>query len=183
MVYGFAKQHRGFPRVESSPGQGARFELWFPRASDSVLPPRPDAAQLAGRGRGETLLIADDDPGVRRVLEKTLEGAGYVVITAADGAQAVELFARHHAEIALVILDMVMPTMIGTEVVARMLEYAQPRAVLFVSGYLGGTLNHDFDVRVPTWLLAKPWRRETLLERVRSVLDELAAREAQPRGA
>lgn len=172
MVYGFAKQHRGFARVESSLGQGARFELWFPRVSDSVQPPRPDAA-VARRGRGETLLIADDDTGVRRVLEKTLESAGYVVLAAADGPHAVELFRQHHGSIALVVLDMVMPNMSGTEAVSRMLEVAPPRGVLFVSGYLGGTLSHDFDATVPTRLLGKPWRREELLERVRSLLDDL----------
>ncbi len=115
--------------------------------------------------------MADDDAGNRRILQRTLEGAGYEVIVCASGEEALEAWKLHHASIALVLLDMIMPGLGGAEVLQRMVDIAPPPAALIVSGYLGDTMALA-DTGVPTQTLTKPWRRKVLLRRVADLLEE-----------
>ena len=114
MVYGAVQQHRGMIRARSEPGQGTAFEIDLPVAEAAAEAAAP-AASVPASGGAETILIAEDDPLVRTALVRVLTEAGYVVLAAADGEEAVKVFANNADAISLVLLDMMMPKMNGRE--------------------------------------------------------------------
>src|SRR6185369_4692988 len=110
-VHGIVKQHRGAISVTSSPGQGATFRVFFPCTPESVRPLL--AGGLAMPGRGETGLVAEDDPSVRTLVQSVLERNGYRVLVAEDGVSALELARQQKGRIDLLLSDVVMPGMNG----------------------------------------------------------------------
>ena len=171
IVYGFVRQNDGFPRVESTLGVGTSIEMWFPQSSEGVVRSVTASFEVPIPGKGEMILIVDDEPGVLRTLERVLVSSGYRAICAPNGPRAIELWEEYGPEVSLVIVDMVMPGMSGEEVLRRMNEIAAPPAVLIVSGHLGGLLHDANHTAVPTRILAKPWRRDELLRAVQALLD------------
>jgi PAS domain S-box-containing protein len=124
VVYGVAKAHGGWVDVESAPGAG-----------------RADAARHAVRkGGGETLLLADDEPAVRELAKTALEMAGYRVLTACDGAEAVDVFRAAKGRVALAVLDASMPRMSGQQVCEAIRQLDPAVKVLFASGYHSSAL-------------------------------------------
>ena len=173
-VYGIVERHRGHLRVESAPGQGARFEVFLPVAGGHVERP-PPPGQTDVRGGGETVLVAEDQAMVRRAVTSLLEAAGYRVLSAADGEEALALFERHHDQVALALLDVVMPRLDGPHTFQRLRARAPSLPVLFTSGYndaqqLAGLLEGSAGV------LGKPYPPEELLRRIRSALETSPAR-------
>ena len=118
VVYGIVKQHDGFIHVYSEPGKGTTFRIYFPAVD---VP--PDSKVVAARGiipeGSETILLAEDNESVRHLTEQTLISYGYKVLIACDGEEAVDIFRRHGKEIAMAVLDMVMPKMGGEAGVRR----------------------------------------------------------------
>ncbi|MEZ4328274.1 MAG: PAS domain-containing protein [Polyangiales bacterium] len=171
MVYGFATQHGGFVRATSELGHGATFEVWIPVRVDAEGTSEAGADVAVPLGKGETVLVADDDKAVRHVMQRTLERGGYKVLCAADGLEAVALWQEHHADVGVVILDLVMPHAGAHEVLAEMLKVRAPARVMVVSGYLGSALNDELEMPVPTVTMSKPWQRDHLLGTVRRLLD------------
>ncbi|HEX8358973.1 MAG TPA: response regulator, partial [Longimicrobium sp.] len=135
IVYGIVKQSGGAVRVFSRPGAGTTIRLLFPRAATQPL------ADLAGmpaapmRGWSGTVLLVDDDPAVRRATHRMLERAGFAVIDAPNGEEALRIARAHPGPIDLLVTDVVMPLMGGPELAGHMARERPDTPVLFVSGY------------------------------------------------
>jgi len=157
--------------VDSGPGKGTRFRIFFPvAAKEEAKAARHDARQPEPRGGAETILIVEDDDQLRRSAKRILEEAGYQVLTAADGLEALEAL-RQGSAVALVFSDLVMPRLGGRALydAARRDGYAVP--FLFASGYSdpNGRGTAPLDPSAP--LLHKPWIGPDLLARIREILD------------
>jgi PAS domain S-box-containing protein len=173
-VYGIVQQHSGFMRVESVVGEGTTFFVYFPRAMVEVaasLPPPSGVVRPAAHG-GELILVAEDEPSLRKVLTATLSDLGYRVLMTSDGQEAVHEFERHAGDIALVVLDVVMPRLGAREVYERMRAIRADAKVLLTTGYapestrLGELLA---SARVP--VLEKPFTTQALADKVRRAID------------
>jgi PAS domain S-box-containing protein len=167
IVYGIVSQHRGQVAVSSAPGKGTTFTIYLPLAAGARVRARPPASARPPGGT-ETVLLAEDNEVVRELTRKVLEGAGYRVLVARDGEEAVALHAAHAPEVALCLFDVVMPGLGGREALAAVRRRRADVAALFMSGYApeeGGA----GAPAVP--LLAKPFTPVDLLRHVREVLD------------
>ncbi|MEW6719815.1 MAG: response regulator [Thermodesulfobacteriota bacterium] len=170
VVYGIVKQHNGFIHVYSEPGKGTRVRIYFPTVDAS---PDAKAVEPPGNveGGSETILLAEDDESIRRLAERTLGSLGYRVLTACDGEEAVEVFRRNAGEIAIAVLDVVMPKMGGKQAYDEMLSTSPDLKVLFLSGYSADAIHDSFVLRPGIPFLQKPYGLATLARKVREVLD------------
>jgi signal transduction histidine kinase/CheY-like chemotaxis protein len=169
MVYGIVRQSGGDIRVESAPDLGTTFAVTLPFVAEPLVP-IDTAAASNGSARGtETVLLVEDEEGVRALARDTLRACGYRVLEAADGEAALDVSAQHHEPIHLLLTDVVMPRMGGPEL-ARRLATARPELrVLFMSGY-ADLPRTSGDMPLP--LIEKPFQRDTLVRRVRERLDQ-----------
>nr|MBI3614240.1 response regulator [Nitrospirota bacterium] len=173
-VYGIVKQSGGFVEVVSAPGQGATFKVYLPcvEAPASATAPPPGSQKLP-RGT-ETLLLVEDEVGLRMLLWRVLEQQGYTVLDASSGSAALGLASSHQGPIHLLVTDVVMPEMNGAEL-ARLLSPVRPEMkVLFISGYPDETVEGHGVVDPQTTMLPKPFTPERLARKVREVLDRPA---------
>jgi len=168
-VYSIVKQAGGCIEVDSEPGHGATFRVYLPiatRSSGEV------ALESPRRARGsETILVVEDEDGLREVVTRMLRGAGFTVIHANGARQALELLESHRYQVHLVFTDVVMPGMSGVDLVTAILA-AHPRIkVLFASGYTAdATLNQVALARARNFI-AKPYTVAGLTKKIRDVLD------------
>jgi two-component system, cell cycle sensor histidine kinase and response regulator CckA len=169
-VYGLVKQHQGLVHVYSEVGRGTTFKIYLPlverravAVGDKIEGPPP--------GGTETVLVAEDESMVCELTRTILEGAGYRVLCAADGEEALRLFEGQADAIDLAILDVVMPGLGGRDVHQRMLAERPDIRVLFSSGYSMNAIHTNFVLDHGLALIQKPFSRETLLHKVRDVLD------------
>jgi len=181
-VHGVVKQHDGIIQVGSEKGRGTTFKIYLPIVDGAAVGTGEDdeeaeaeveaepAEPMAGCG-GETILIVEDDDMVREVATSILRGAGYRVLEARDGRQALELFRGNRGSIDLVITDAVMPGMDGGEFVAELEREGCNLPVLFSTGYGKQVVSEEFLVRPDVSLIEKPGQPAELLERVREMLD------------
>ena len=172
MVYGLVRQHGGLVNVESAPGRGTAVCVYFPAATGAEAPARPRASPAPGVGGSETILLVEDESGIRRVAQRALERAGYRVLTAEDGIEALDVVRAHAREIRLVVSDVVMPRCGGPQLREAVLNAGHSMPFLFMSGYAArdaGTAE-KLDPDLP--VLHKPWSVADLLGRVRQMLDQ-----------
>ena len=174
-VYGIVKQSDGHVAVRSELGVGSTFELWFPRAPDGTIAPPPARAPVSSppRGNGETVLVVEDADGMRDLVVEILERAGYAVLSANSGDEAVRIVLETRERIALVVTDIVMPKMSGRTLAGRLRQIRPELRVLLMSGYETATEARArepvaSDRRLP--LIEKPFTEDALLARVRDVL-------------
>jgi two-component system cell cycle sensor histidine kinase/response regulator CckA len=138
-VYGIVKQNCGFIWVYSEPGMGTTFKVYLPRVRQAKLAP-PPAHPFEGNPRGcETLLLAEDEEAVRQSAREFLSLQGYIVLEAANGAEALALARTYYGPIHLMITDVVMPQMGGARLAAELAPARPDMKVLFVSGYAEAT--------------------------------------------
>ncbi len=167
-VYGIVKQHRGAISVSSAEGQGATFRVFFPCTKEVVEPLAAGSSVLPGRG--ETVLVAEDDPSVRTLVKSVLERNGYRVLVAEDGLAALQLARLEKGRIDLLLSDVVMPGMNGRALRDALLESYPRLRVLFMSGYTGDVLAGLGELDRDVSLVPKPFTPEILLRAVRKLL-------------
>ncbi|MBI5905213.1 MAG: response regulator [Deltaproteobacteria bacterium] len=170
VVYGIVKQHNGFVHVYSEPGKGSTFRIYFPAVAvpaDSQAPVSPGIVL----GGSETILLAEDDEAIRNLAEKTLGSYGYKVLVACDGEEAVDLLRRHGKEVAMVVLDVVMPKKGGKQAYEEMAGGTPGLKVLFLSGYPADAIHDSFVLHPGTPFLQKPFGPGDLARKVREILD------------
>ncbi|MBL7256090.1 response regulator [Actinoplanes sp. LDG1-01] len=169
MVYGIVTQAGGEVGISSSPGLGTTVTVLLPPAlGDSA---RVVADPIITDGRGETLLVVDDEAGLRDVAGRILSGAGYRVIAAEGGTEALALAARHEGSIDLLLSDVVMPGMLGKDLAERLVIARPDTRVLYMSGYAQPVLHSEGTLEPGVALLEKPFTADDLLTAVRKRLD------------
>jgi CheY-like chemotaxis protein len=166
-VYGIVRQNQGTIRISSEPGQGAVFELEFPSATRleadaGTLPDAPLAQRAAG-----TILLAEDEPAVRRLVREILEQLGYTVLEAGDGYEALQVLEQRKTTIHLLLTDVIMPLMNGRELATRLESIRPGTKVLYMSGYTDDTLAFHGIAQPEIDFIQKPFTVAALAEKLR----------------
>jgi PAS domain S-box-containing protein len=173
-VYGIVKQSGGSIEVYSEVGKGTSFKIYLPRCAERAERETPvRMAAIVPNGRATVLLVDDDQP-VSAAAQRTLERAGYMVLSAANGREALALASRHTGTIDLLITDLVMPE-IGGRQLARQLSRLRPSlVVLYTSGYTAEAMNQQAVLEEGDSFLGKPFTPDGLLRRVHEVLQPVS---------
>ncbi len=174
IVYGVVKQLSGWSHVDSKPGRGTTFEIYLPRAEEGTEPAQTvDVADPSAVSRGaETVLLVEDEPGIRELAEEFLRRRGYVVLSAMDGAEGLRIAEGHEDLIHVLVTDIVMPNIGGKELAQRLRLVRPQMKVLFMSGYPDHPALADVDLGLQTTVLQKPFSLGALAHAVRRLLDE-----------
>ena len=163
--------HLGHLLVDSTPGQGTTIDIFLPVGAPDSVPQAGETEQSEGLAGNETVLVVDDAPALRRSLRRLLESRGYTVLEAGDAADAVEVFRRRKGEIALVLLDLVMPQLSATQVFGELRRIEPAAKVLLCSGHEEGKQVQELLAQGAAGFIAKPWEPAQLLRTIRRVLD------------
>ena len=168
-MYGIVKQSGGNIWVYSEPGHGSTFKVYFPRVEEAVDRPVRAAAPEVLSG-SETILVVEDEPGVRELVRRILERYGYRVLVAATPNEALVLAERHADPIHLLMTDVVLPEMSGRSLANRITASRPAMRVMYMSGYTDNAIVHHGVLDAATPFLQKPFTPETLARKVRAVL-------------
>jgi two-component system cell cycle sensor histidine kinase/response regulator CckA len=180
-VYGIVKQSGGFIWVESEKDKGTTFEIWLPSCQKSVLEGEIAALSRPLPGGTETILLVEDETGVRELASEFLKTGGYTVLEARDGLEALNCAASHPGKIDLLLTDMVMPHMNGAEVAEQLWSSRPGLRVVLVTGYAEFSGSNNGKIPTGASVLQKPFSRLSLLEKVREALS--AGAKKQPNGS
>jgi two-component system cell cycle sensor histidine kinase/response regulator CckA len=196
-VHGIVGQHNGFIEVESKVGRGTTFNIYLPALQmaeaqrEAQLQPAPvepvqiagDTVSLkhtvvvegyddeAGRSQAQTILLVEDDPDLRYLMQVVLQESGYEVLSAADGAEGLEQFKKSSSRIAMVVSDVMTPRMRGKELYDHIHEMNPAMQFLFVSGYQANQISQNFVLGDGFKFLPKPFDLDELTAKVREVLE------------
>ena len=169
-VYGIVKQSGGYIWVYSEIGQGSTFKVYLPRIEEPVERAKP-RVKLANRKGTETVLLVEDEEGVRELAHMLLEADGYTVLVAETAAQAETVFAAHRGPIHLLLTDVVMPGISGRELAKRILMQSPQTRVLYMSGYTDNVIADGGMLEPGIAFLQKPFTPAVLAQKIREVLD------------
>jgi two-component system, cell cycle sensor histidine kinase and response regulator CckA len=167
-VHGIIRQSGGHIWVYSEPGHGTTFKIYLPEASARMWPSVPRRAQPLPRGRA-SVLVVEDEPGVRASARQVLEACGYTVVTASSGEEAIERCLTRGLEPDLLITDVVMPGISGSQLVAHLRSQRDGLRVLYTSGFTEDAVVHH-GVASGEHFLSKPFTPADLANKVREVL-------------
>jgi PAS domain S-box-containing protein len=169
-VYGIVKQGGGYIDVESKPGAGAAFRIYFPRVDDGALP--GEVAPRGGdRGGAETILLVEDEAAVRRIAAEMLLRLGYTVLEAANGAAARKVLDDYGKPVQMLLTDVVMPEVGGRELAEQLKALHGDLKVLFMSGYAGDAIVRNGLLEPGMAYLQKPFSLDALAGKIRELLD------------
>jgi two-component system, cell cycle sensor histidine kinase and response regulator CckA len=176
VVYGIISNHAGFIDLTSEVDQGTTFDIYLPLPKDELrlieIKQQLDEGRKVHPGAGATVLFADDEIIQRRLMEKVLEREGYKVLGASDGAEAVEMHLRHKDEIAIVILDLQLPTMNGWEAF-QMMRKTQPKLkALFATGFASPEIEAELAKGEIAGIIMKPYELDEVLKKISEILQE-----------
>ncbi len=180
VVYGIVNQAEGYVGIESEPGKGTTVELLLPAREVSAEHPKlqtSDPTSVASKGDGELILVCEDDGQVRDVVSRILRDAGYEVLTACDGHQAMDLIA-HSPNIDLLITDVIMPDMDGKQLSLAVRKDHPGLHTLYCSGYASNVLSDRGELEESEYFLAKPFSSDVLLSRVGEILATVRSEQA-----
>ncbi|MCC5839541.1 MAG: PAS domain S-box protein [Opitutales bacterium] len=166
------RSHGGFFRVESTPGQGTTFSVYFPTVTQAKPAVQDNEAIALPIGNQQQILVIDDEAAIREITKDTLETYGYRVLLAANGAEGVSLYQTHRTEIEAVIVDMMMPVMDGTATVEAILDANPAARIIAVSGISGDRASLRAVRNQVHYFLTKPYSTETLLTSLHEMLSE-----------
>jgi two-component system cell cycle sensor histidine kinase/response regulator CckA len=170
-TYGIVKQSKGYIWVDSQQGRGTTFKVYLPRANQDVLVQTATAPMAVVKRASETVLLVEDETGVRQLSKRILANAGYRVLDAANGDDAERLFADHADEISLVVTDVVMPGCGGPELFGRLQVRAPALRVLYMSGYTEQSAANRAGIDRGLPFVQKPFTAAELVRQVRHALD------------
>ena len=172
-VYGIVKQSGGYIRVISAPGQGSTFEVFLPVADGAASPAgQPQRPQTSGGS--ETVLVVEDDDGIRAVIKRILERAGHRVLEATNGAEALRICDASGDSVDLVLSDIAMPEMQGPDLARRIRELHPRMAMLLMSGYAESASQQEGFLTDGVEFLGKPFSPDALTRKIRHILDGAA---------
>ncbi len=171
-VYGIVKQNDGFINVYSEPGQGTTFRIYLPRYADQAVDAHQERAEELPLGRGETVLVVEDEPALQAMSKKMLEKLGYRVLSAGTPGEAMRLAEEHAGEVQLLLTDVVMPEMNGRDLADRLRSLYPGMKILFMSGYTANAIAHRGVLGEDVNFIQKPFLTKALAAKVRDVLRE-----------
>jgi len=169
-VYGIVKQNGGFVNVYSEPGRGTTFRIYLPRATNARNENAPETTKPTLQGGHETILLVEDEAGIRFTIRLFLEKFGYTVIAAASPDEALRLVADHPDGIDLLITDVVMPGMNGRDLAKKLAADYPSMKILYMSGYTANVIAHRGILDEGVQFLRKPIGRDELAQKVRGAL-------------
>jgi CheY-like chemotaxis protein len=172
-VYGVVRQSGGFIWVETSPGNGARFEIYLPLAAGKEEADSQERVPARARRGSETVLIVEDEEEVRALACEFLSSAGYSVLTANDGVEALEVYDRLGSSIQLLLTDVVMPKMRGTELAQKLKARHPNLKVVYMSGYLEKDASSG-QIFEKENVLQKPFSRDSLICKINEAFQSKA---------
>ncbi|MBI5639554.1 MAG: response regulator, partial [Nitrospirae bacterium] len=169
-VYGIIQQHNANINLYSEPGHGTTFKIFFPVTEGEVEIAAEKSPAEARRGT-ETVLVAEDDERLRRLTRTVLEEAGYTVIEAVDGEDALDKFSENKNAVHLIISDVIMPKKNGIEVCKEIKKMRPAVKALFLSGYAADIISSTGMIEEGIELVHKPVSHGELLLKIRKILD------------
>jgi PAS domain S-box-containing protein len=170
-VYGIVRQNNGFINVYSEPGKGTTFRIYLPRL-ESATAKETELAETRERRIGtETVLLVEDEKGVRAITARFLEQLGYSVLTAEAPDEAIRMVERYAGTIHMLITDVIMPGMSGRDLAIKLAETRPGMKTLYISGYTASVISQRGILEENVHFLPKPFTREALARKMRDVLD------------
>ncbi len=172
-VYGIVKQNNGFINVYSKPGKGTIIKIYLPRHEGNLVKIQKESTMEIPPGRGETVLVTEDDPSILKFIRKTLEEIGYTVLSADTPGLAMAIAKEHTEKIHLLVTDVILPEMNGRELAEQLQSLYPSLKCIFMSGYTADVIAHHGVLDEGVYFLQKPFFKRNLMEMVRKVLDEV----------
>ncbi|HEY1173853.1 MAG TPA: PAS domain S-box protein [Verrucomicrobiae bacterium] len=169
-VQAIVKGHGGFIRVYSEPGMGAKFSIYLPAEGTSCATETTTGEVKLPRGKGETVLVVDDEISIRQITKQTLEAFGYKVLLAVDGSEAISEYVKHQKEVALVLTDMMMPIMDGPATIQVLKRLNPDLRIIGASGINANSKVAQASGLGVAHFLPKPYTAEVLLNTIHEVL-------------
>ena len=170
-VYGIVKQNRGFINVYSEPDNGTIFKIYIPRDSAGIVETKDSGSPGPLLGRGETILLVEDEPALLVMAKHLLESLGYTVLSAPGPGEALRLAEEHAGEIHLLLTDVIMPEMNGRDLAHRLTALYPRMKHLFMSGYTADVIVHQGVLDEGVHFIQKPLSINDLAAKVRKTLD------------
>jgi two-component system, cell cycle sensor histidine kinase and response regulator CckA len=170
-VYGIVKQNNGFINVYSEPGKGTTFKVYLPRHAGEIEETASESAAELLFGKGEIILLVEDEPKIIKMSKMMLEKLGYQVLTAETPTQALDLAAEHAGKIHLLMTDVVMPEMNGRDLAQKLQDLYPDLKVLFMSGYTANVIAHHGVLDAGVHFIQKPFSMKSLAAGVREAVE------------
>jgi CheY-like chemotaxis protein len=171
-VYGIIKQNNGYVWAYSEPGEGTTFKLYLPKVNGDAEPIEKEQTPVLEPGGSETILIVEDEAGLRKLARRALQQYGYMILEAENGEEALRVSEAHEGPIQLMITDVVMPMMNGRELAEKLQPLYPHMKVIYMSGYTDNTIVHHGVLEPGLNFLEKPFSPDGLARKVREVLDK-----------